>query len=70
MAITTDRREHYADDPRPCDGAEQDERAQRHRARALAALEDGEHAADALVHALLALEARVEELTVYVARLG
>lgn len=60
----------YADDPRECDGAKQDERAERHRAESLAALADDEHAADALVHALLALEARVEELTVYVARLG
>ena len=56
-----------ADDPHP--GDEQDDRASRHREGALKALADG-CSADAIVHALLALEARVDELMVYVARLG
>jgi hypothetical protein len=51
-------------------GVAQDERAIRHRAGALAALADDDHAVDAIVHALLALEARVEELVCYVAQLG
>ncbi len=56
-----------ADDWHP--GEEQDDRAVRHREGALKALADG-CSADALTHALLAVESRIEELTVYVARLG
>ena len=50
----------------------QDERAAHHRRVALDALtDDGAHATVvALVEALLALEARVEELTCYVSLLG
>ena len=51
-------------------GVAENERAVRHRAGALAALADGDHAVDAVVHALLSVEARLEELTCYVAQLG
>ncbi len=56
-----------ADDWHP--GEEQDDRAVRHREGALKALADG-CPADAIVHALLSIEARLVELIVYVARLG
>jgi hypothetical protein len=70
MALTTDRFEDYASDSQE-PGEEQDERAVQHRRKALAALDDGQHQpVEALVHALLALEARVEEMSVYVTRLG
>lgn len=70
MAITdTDRSEPYPADDASQRGGAQDERAARHRAGALAALADGDHAVDALVHALLAIEARVEELSCFVAAL-
>lgn len=51
-------------------GVAQDARAVRHRQRALQALHDDDCAHVALTEALLALEARVEELTCYVAMLG
>jgi hypothetical protein len=59
--------EHYADNGHPADpGVEQDQRAARHRDRALEALDgDYVHPHAALVHALLAVEARIEELTCY-----
>lgn len=60
-AATT--REDY--DPEP--GVEQDDRARDHRRRALEAL-DGGDGQGALVHAVLALEARVDELTWHVAQ--
>jgi hypothetical protein len=47
-------------------GVEQDERAHDHRRRALEAL-DGGDAQVALVQAVLALEARVDELTYWIA---
>lgn len=50
-------------------GEREDERATEHREEALQALAAG-RSADAMVYALLALEARIDELTVYVARLG
>ena len=57
----------YAEPARP--GEEQDDRARAHREQALAAIEDGDRAR-AVVEALLALEARLDELTVWVARLS
>jgi hypothetical protein len=51
-------------------GVAQDERAVSHRAGALAALADDDPAVDAVVHALLAVEARIEEVSVYLSRLG
>lgn len=50
-------------------GVFQNQMAVRHRAQAYEALRADEEGA-ALVEALLALEARIEELTCYVARLG
>jgi hypothetical protein len=52
-------------DPEP--GVEQDERAHCHRRQALEALDGGDGQA-ALVHAVLALEARVDELTYWIAQ--
>ncbi len=55
----------------PEPGVEQDKRALQHRRRALHALSSSDcepHVA--LTEALLALEARLEELTCYVAQLG
>ena len=49
-------------------GVREDERAQEHRQAALAALDENRPAHVALVHALLALESRLEELTCYIAR--
>jgi len=51
-------------------GVAQDARAVRHRQRALQALHDDDCAHVALTEALLALEARVEELVCYVAQLA
>jgi hypothetical protein len=53
----------------PCrePGAEQDERAARHRELALEAADGLDPLGVALVHALLAVEARVDELVCYVA---
>jgi hypothetical protein len=51
-------------------GADADERAVRHRRAALDAARDLDAADAAVMHAILALEARVEELTCFVARLG
>jgi hypothetical protein len=48
-------------------GDEQHERASDHRQRALDALSDGDAAHVALAHALLAVEARIDELTAYIA---
>ena len=50
-------------------GVEEDERACHHREQALQALDDGDRAR-AVVEALLAIEARVDELAVWVARLS
>ena len=52
-------------DPEP--GVEQDERAQEHRRLAREALDGGDQEG-ALVHAVLALEARVDELTYWIAQ--
>ena len=52
-------------------GAEQDELANHHRERAVAALEDRrDRGYVAIAEALLALEARLDELACYVSRLG
>ena len=70
MAATSSARENG--DARPDvaeQGAAQDERAARHRALAMDAIEDGD-GLDAIAHALLAVEARIDELTCYIARLG
>lgn len=54
-----------ASEDRP--GYEQHVRAIHHRRRAVEAAQDADPAAVALTHALLALEARVDELTCYIA---
>jgi hypothetical protein len=62
--MTNDQRQAYAD---PAEQA--DERARGHRSLAYEAMErDPEGPLAALTHALLALEARVEELSCVVAR--
>jgi hypothetical protein len=48
---------------------EQDRRAHIHRHKALHALAEGEPCESPITHALLALEARLDELTWYIARL-
>lgn len=71
MAIT-DQREQYApdmDERQPEPGVAQDERANEHRARALDAL-DADSAFVAIAEALFAVEARLDELTTYVAQRG
>jgi hypothetical protein len=67
MTTTTDQRQAYAD---PGDLAEAaDARARGHRSLAYEAMErDPEGPLAALTHALLACEARIEELTTFVAR--
>jgi hypothetical protein len=61
------RRSRAPHEPEP--GDQQDRRAFEHRRVALEQLQAGEHAA-ALTHAVLALEARVEEMTCFIARAG
>jgi hypothetical protein len=64
-----DRELNGAEPPEPVDHADAiDQRAQRHRHRALEALCEGREGA-AIVEALLALEARVEESTLFLAQL-
>ena len=56
------------DEPEP--GVPENDRAIHHREQALGELSlHGDGRTDAVVHAILALEARVEELTVFVAQL-
>ena len=57
----------YAEPAHP--GEEPDDRARVHREQALQALDDGDRAR-AVVEALLALEARIDEVAVWVARLS
>jgi hypothetical protein len=54
----------------PEPGVEEAERATAHRQRALRALPDADRRDVALVETLLALEARLDELVCWVARLG
>ncbi len=51
-------------------GVDQHERAIVHREAALDVVADGGETTVAVVHALLAIEARIDELTAYLARLG
>jgi hypothetical protein len=69
MTTTFDQSASYARDADPAEQA--DARARGHRRIAYEAMErDPEGPLAALTHALLAVEARVEELCCYVARLG
>jgi hypothetical protein len=63
--MTNDRRASYADDPIE----EIDERAARHAQLALQAL-GAEDRLAAIVHAVLALQARVEEASYFIARIS
>lgn len=59
----------YDEPPSSAPGVEQDERAARHRQAALEAVDELDRRDQAIVNALLAIEARVDELTCYVAQL-
>lgn len=70
MARSAAVAEAYDEPPSSAPGVEQDQRAIRHSVAAREALALSEPPHVAITHAILALEARVEELTVYVAQLG
>ena len=57
----------YAEPAHP--GEEQDDRARRHREQAIQALDDRDRDR-AVVHILSAIEARLDELAVHIARLS